>query len=566
MNSTRSAYCTIITPDFLHYALALRHSLTQFRPEIVLTALIADEYADVASLDGAFDGLRLLSVQDLCADGIGKRILEKYGRANVDCFRWSMKPVLLNHLLSSGFEQAFFLDPDLFFFSDFTFLEHELGERAVLLTPHWRASQPELDENNFAILQTSGLFNAGFVGVAAAGRSAMTWWAKLCLYRCEKQPSEGLFVDQAYLDMMPVYFNDVAIERHRGCNVANWNRLECARVSRPDGTVGIAGGWDIVFIHFTQSTIKGIESGEDALLRPFLAGYLSALGYWKHEVESHAYGLALRDGTLGRLTQSADAGSGKAKLHTPPLSVCTLDIFQVRSAIERALRQVLPNLHGSVLDVGCGDKPYKDILVSPSSRVTRYIGLDLDDSPIHNNQPEITWRDGKIPLDPASVDCAICTEVLEHCPDPDAVLHEVHRVLKPGGLLFFTVPFLWPLHEVPYDHYRYTPYALERHLANSGFEQIEIHAMGGWDASLAQMLGLWVRRRAMGRLQRAILSVVIYPVYRWLVHLDNPASISFKESQMLTGLWGTAVKQEGRKANPAQTNQAAPAGLHCADT
>jgi hypothetical protein len=52
-------------------------------------------------------------------------------------------------------------------------------------------------------------------------------------------------------------------------------------------------------------------------------------------------------------------------------------------------------------------------------------------------------------------------------------------MLKPGSLLFFTVSFLWPLHDVPRDAYRYTPFALERHLRNSGFAQIKLKALGG---------------------------------------------------------------------------------------
>lgn len=557
MKRMQSAYCTIITADFLHYALALRHSLARFRPEIVLTALVADENVDVAKLNDAFDGLRLLSVQELCADGIGKRVLEKYGRANVDCFRWSMKPVLLNHLLSSGFEQAFFLDPDLFFFSEFGFLEQDLGERAVLLTPHWRASRPDMDEANFAILQTSGLFNAGFVGITAAGKSAMDWWAELCLHRCEKRPSEGLFVDQAYLDMMPIYFDGVVTGRHRGCNVANWNRLECARVLRPDGTVEIKGGWDIVFIHFTQSTIRGIETGEDPLLQPLLAEYLATLGHWKRQVESSGLDLTLRDDTKGRLPGSPVARSREKKPHTPNLKPFSLDVFHVRAAIDGALRKVLPDLQGTLLDVGCGQKVYKDLVLCPPSRVSRYIGLDLADNPVHKNQPDITWQEGTIPLDDASVDCAICTEVLEHCPDPEAVLLEICRVLKPGGLLFFTVPFLWPLHEVPYDQCRYTPFALERHLVNSGFEKGDIRAMGGWDASLAQMLGLWVRRRPMQRWLRMGLSLLAWPWIWALLKLDGRRSAVFRESAMITGLSGTAHK-------PVALGQPdAPAGPGC---
>jgi len=87
-------------------------------------------------------------------------------------------------------------------------------------------------------------------------------------------------------------------------------------------------------------------------------------------------------------------------------------------------------------------------------------------------------------------------------------MKEIWRVLKPGGILFFTVPFLWNLHEIPYDEYRYTPFALKRHLTQSGFNEIEIKAMGGWDAALAQMLGLWVRRRFNKTKKQKVLRII----------------------------------------------------------
>lgn len=83
-----------------------------------------------------------------------------------------------------------------------------------------------------------------------------------------------------------------------------------------------------------------------------------------------------------------------------------------------------------------------------------------------------------MPFNSNSFDCAIGTEVLEHCPNPEIVLKEVFRVLKPGGTFFFTVPFLWPIHEPQHDEYRYTPFAMKRILGLSGFDNILIHSTG----------------------------------------------------------------------------------------
>ena len=220
-----------------------------------------------------------------------------------------------------------------------------------------------------------------------------------------------------------------------------------------------------------------------------------------------------------------------------------LDIYIVRASIENSLKKVLPRLTGVLLDVGCGQMPYRPILTSPESKVIKYIGLDQKNNRIHKNKPDITWKNGKIPLDDNSVDCAVATEVFEHCPEPIKILGEIARVLKPEGLLFFTVPFIWPLHEVPFDEYRYTPFSIERLLNQNGFSDIDLKPLGGWDASLAQMFGLWVRRRPMNRWKRLFLSSLLMPFVSLLYRSDKKQNTGFSESSMITGLSGTALKK-----------------------
>lgn len=219
----------------------------------------------------------------------------------------------------------------------------------------------------------------------------------------------------------------------------------------------------------------------------------------------------------------------------------TLDVFFLRRAILRALITARPMLRGTLLDVGCGEKPYRQLLESSNGPVTRYVGLDLGHNPIYGvrAKPDLEWDGKTIPCGESSFDCAMATEVLEHCLHPRLVLAEVFRVLKPGGVFFFTVPFLWPLHDVPYDHYRYTPFALEHMLHEAGFTKIELAALGGWDGALCQMIGLWVRRRPMSRFLRRILSILALPACSLLASRDK-LPVSFGESQMLTGISGLA--------------------------
>lgn len=220
----------------------------------------------------------------------------------------------------------------------------------------------------------------------------------------------------------------------------------------------------------------------------------------------------------------------------------TVDRYIIRRSILNALDESIIAFSGSLLDVGCGKMPYKDYILAKNEKITKYVGIDLEVSTIHNTSiADIHWDGTKMPIDDERFDSAIATEVLEHCPEPVIVLSEVHRVLKPGGNFFFTVPFLWPLHEVPYDEYRYTPFALQKLLEQAGFSRIEIKPLGGWNASLAQMIGLWLKRSDYPRRRRRYLSYFLVPVVKYLMNTDKKP-VEFKESTMITGLYGIAYK------------------------
>lgn len=233
----------------------------------------------------------------------------------------------------------------------------------------------------------------------------------------------------------------------------------------------------------------------------------------------------------------------------PVLSCDNIDIYWIRKSIVMALESYLAKCCGILLDVGCGEMPYKSV-VSGYKQITGYIGLDIENPSYQANiKPDIFWDGDHIPLEDNSVDCAIATELFEHVPDLESTLKEIKRVLKPGGSIFFTVPFLWPLHDMPQDEFRYTPFSLKRIFQKAGYAEINIAALGGWDASLAQMIGLWLKRRPMGSEKRQELVQWLFPFFQQLIGLAKEASpLSYADmlnnSEMVTGLYGTAFKQQ----------------------
>lgn len=220
-----------------------------------------------------------------------------------------------------------------------------------------------------------------------------------------------------------------------------------------------------------------------------------------------------------------------------------MPFYTARRAIFESVRVAVGEFHGTVLDVGCGVMPYRG-LIEGVDGVDHYIGMDLAGSPLYGHvEPDIVWDGRRIPLDDSNVDCAIATEFLEHYSEPETILIEIRRVMKDGGKFFATVPFIWNLHEVPSDEYRFTPYSLRRLLEKAGFTNVEIKALGGWNLSLAQMIGLWVTFSKKSNLVRKLLSLALFPVFMLLVKTDvKPAEFDGDENSMFTGLSVSAIK------------------------
>lgn len=227
-----------------------------------------------------------------------------------------------------------------------------------------------------------------------------------------------------------------------------------------------------------------------------------------------------------------------------PFTSKNLDLYVVRNSILRAINWGLPQMHGKLLDVGCGKMPYRKYILQ-NSEITEYIGVDIESEIGYHEKvkPDHFWDGNTLPFPDNSYDTIFCTEVLEHVPDTLSFLKETNRVLKPGGVFFFTTPFLWPLHDVPHDEFRLTPFSMERYFKSSGFENFEINPLGGWHASLAQILGLWVRRSPLHPRIRKWLSKFLKPIILHLIKKDALIEHKFSEGQMITGLYGTAEKE-----------------------
>jgi SAM-dependent methyltransferase len=213
--------------------------------------------------------------------------------------------------------------------------------------------------------------------------------------------------------------------------------------------------------------------------------------------------------------------------------------YVIRKSLLEAVNELKPILKGRVLDLACGVMPYKQFLMNDN--ITEYIGVDLEQSEYHNEvQPDLYWNGINIPLDDSSVDFILATEFLEHYFDTAKILLEIKRVLKPGGVLFFTVPNVWPLHEVPYDYHRFTPYALEKHFEQLGCSSFIIKSLGGLNYNIALSTALWYDNWLPKKYKKIMKPFLIFFI-KFFITRDNKIEF-FKNGQMYSGLYGFLTK------------------------
>jgi SAM-dependent methyltransferase len=143
--------------------------------------------------------------------------------------------------------------------------------------------------------------------------------------------------------------------------------------------------------------------------------------------------------------------------------------------IFKDVKKHLPNYKGNVLDIGCGQSPYKFLL---NASTTKYFGIDIIEATSFGyNNPDVTSFDGKnIPFENEKFDAVICTEVLEHVQEFQYLIDEIYRTAKKNADVIVTIPWSARYHYIPYDYFRYTPSSLKTMFAQ--FSEITIKPRG----------------------------------------------------------------------------------------
>ena len=245
--SKRRTICTIIAKNYLAFARTLAQSFLAQHPDGKVYVLVVDDFAGfINPADECFEIVTLASLNI-------PNLAEFCFKYNLKELCTAAKASLLEYLLrEKSAERVIYLDPDVLVTGSLDELYERLGTHDVILTPHLDRDYPDDDllPNDGHILR-AGQFNLGFIGVNSSENATafLNWWRAKLQEKCVVDVANGYFVDQKFIDFVPLFFERVWIEKDTGYNVAYWN-LHSRQLSE------VGGAWkcndcDLYFFHFS---------------------------------------------------------------------------------------------------------------------------------------------------------------------------------------------------------------------------------------------------------------------------------------------------------------------------
>jgi len=174
---------------------------------------------------------------------------------------------------------------------------------------------------------------------------------------------------------------------------------------------------------------------------------------------------------------------------------------------------------GTVLDVGCGDRWVESALDSE----IHYVGLDYPNTVNmgYAGRPDAFGDTRCLPFRDECFDTVLMLDVLEHVQQPDRAMAEIRRVIKIGGRIVVQVPFLYPLHDEPYDFQRWTSYGLGEIFSRHGLEICETTSYGRPGESAAALLAIALAKGVLDAGRKRHFSLLLAPLMLLAIPVAN---------------------------------------------
>ena len=247
---------TLCSNNYLAQAKTLGDSLLKYNPEYTFIIGLVDKKNP--AIDYSFIKPHLvIPIEEISITGFDS-LWRKYNLVELNT---SVKASFFKYLVKQypSVKQLFYFDPDIMVFDSLKTLEKECENAEILLTPHI-LTQIEFDdkwptENAFL---NYGLYNLGFLGLKVGDESTrfLNWWEERCLYLCFNKPCDGYYVDQLWINLVPLLFNNVSILKRMGYNAAPWNLHERKDITIKIGYYEMADRLPLVFFHFSNYNFR----------------------------------------------------------------------------------------------------------------------------------------------------------------------------------------------------------------------------------------------------------------------------------------------------------------------
>lgn len=252
MNTVLYTICTI---EYLSFAESLGQSIKEHSPETKFYIFLLTK-SDVVSFYNKFISFDIIdSYHQPEVFGL-KEFAQEYSNFELCC---ALKPTLAKYLLNKLplCKEIIYFDSDIILYNKVQLLIDELGDKSILFCPHF--INPPKDtllptENS---LLNAGIYNAGFFMVKNNNYAILflDWWESNLHQNCKVDFCNGLFVDQLWLNLAPIYFSEIKICFHLGVNVAYWNLHE-RFISQINNEFTINSMYPLVFFHYSGFNIK----------------------------------------------------------------------------------------------------------------------------------------------------------------------------------------------------------------------------------------------------------------------------------------------------------------------
>ncbi len=241
---------TICSINYLAQARTLGDSLKKTNPEILFFIGLVDKLEGISFEESHLPEYPMIEIDKIEISDFA----EMANRYNITELNTAVKPFYFTYFFRNYAKatRVIYFDPDIIVYQPITELLNNIDQYGAVLTPHINTEITDrLTPNELHHLNT-GIYNLGF---AAFGRNAqnlqyLQWWEEKLRYECYIDLCNGLFTDQHWMDFLPVFVDNVHIERNPGYNAAYWNLHE-RTFKKLEGTFYVNDDFPLIFFHYS---------------------------------------------------------------------------------------------------------------------------------------------------------------------------------------------------------------------------------------------------------------------------------------------------------------------------